>query len=274
MGKPKEQEPDYGNWVPKRQIYVFGSIGFLSFVLSLAFLVFYLQDRAGLPSLVLLLGSLVFAGVAVPFIVVSVCFMYVRLRLSPRRGNLQARVERLVLEHLDWNGKGEVLDIGCGNAPLSIAVAKKFPNARVIGIDYWGANWEYSKTVCERNAQIEGVAKRVKFRKASASALPFEDGSFDAAVSNLVFHEVKDSRDKRDVIREAFRILKKGGSFAFQDLFLRKGVYGEMDALLKTIRSWGIKQVEFLNTSKSELISGPLGFSFMLGTIGILHGKK
>jgi ubiquinone/menaquinone biosynthesis C-methylase UbiE len=43
----------------------------------------------------------------------------------------------------------------------------------------------------------------VNFQKASASALRFEDESFDAAVSNLVFHKVGDAKDKRDVIKEA-----------------------------------------------------------------------
>jgi ubiquinone/menaquinone biosynthesis C-methylase UbiE len=101
--------------------------------------------------------------------------------------------------------------------------------------------WEYSKSVCERNAGIAGVSSRVSFKKASASALPFEDESINAAVSNLVFHEVKDAKDKRDVIKEALRVINKGGKFAFQDLFLEKRVYGEVDDLLETIRSWGIE---------------------------------
>ena len=274
MSKLKTEEPDYGNWMPKRQVYLSGSVGLLSSLLSLVLLIFYLQDRIGLFSIALLLAFLAFAGVAVIFIVGFVCFTYVHLKLSPQRGNIQARIEGLVLDRLDWNGKGEALDIGCGNAPLSIAIAKKFPKARVTGIDYWGSHWEYSKTVCERNARIEGVVSRVKFRRASASALPFADGSFDCAVSNLVFHEVKDTKDKRDVIKEAFRVLKKGGNFAFQDLFLRKSVYGEIDDLLEKVRTWGIKNVEFLDTGKSKFIKGPMRLSFMLGALGILYGKK
>ena len=80
--------------------------------------------------------------------------------------------------------------------------------------------WEYSKAVCERNAEIEGVAGRMNFQKASAAALPFEDEHFDAAVRNLVFHEVGDVINKRELLREALRVVKRGGAFAFQDLFL------------------------------------------------------
>jgi ubiquinone/menaquinone biosynthesis C-methylase UbiE len=175
---------------------------------------------------------------------------------------------------LDWNGRGKGLDIGCGNGPLTIRLAQKYAEAQIIGIDYWGKQWEYSKSVCERNAKIEGVAERVVFQKASASALPFDDGTFDVAVSNLVFHEVSGVRDRKNVIKEVLRVVKKGGSYAFQDLFLWKSVYGELDDLLETIRSWGTESVNFVNTSDSQFIPKGLRLPFMVGTIGILYGKK
>jgi ubiquinone/menaquinone biosynthesis C-methylase UbiE len=208
------------------------------------------------------------------FILAFVYFAYGRYQFSPRAGNIQAQVQELVLSRLDWDGGGQALDIGCGNAPLTIKVALKFPYAHVTGIDYWGGMWEYSKSVCERNAESEGVADRVTFQKASASALPFEDESFDAAVSNLVFHEVRDTQDKREVIREALRVVKKGGKFAFQDLFLIKRVYGETDDLIAAIQSWGIRKVEFIKTGDAAFIPTALKLPFMVGAIGILAGEK
>ena len=76
---------------------------------------------------------------------------------------MQAPIRNLVIEHLAWDGEGKALDIGCGNAPLAIELARQHPNAHVTGIDYWGGMWEYSKAVCERNAEIEGVAGRMNF---------------------------------------------------------------------------------------------------------------
>ena len=181
-------------------------------------------------------------------------FAYARYAFSPRGRGIQARLWKLLLDRLEWNGAGKALDIGCGNGPLTIALAKRHPDAHVTGIDYWGSAWDYSKTVCERNAEAEGVAGRTSFQKASASALPFEDGSFDAAISNFVFHEVSDIKDKRALVREALRVIKKSGSFAFQDLFLVKGLYGEIDDLLETIRDWGIDEVSFIDTSVSDFI--------------------
>jgi ubiquinone/menaquinone biosynthesis C-methylase UbiE len=153
-------------------------------------------------------------------------------------------------------------------------VAKKFPGARVSGIDYWGAQWDYAKEVCEKNAEAEGVAGRMDFQKASASVLPFKDEQFDLAVSNFVFHEVQDTKDKRDVIKEALRVVKKGGNFVFQDLFKVKGIYGNVDELVSTIKSWGVESVEFIDTSNEDFVPRALRLPFMIGSIGIIRGVK
>ena len=254
MNKSVVEKPDYGNWVSKKFIYIPGTISLCFFGVSFVFLAL--------------------TAVAVIFFVIALYFAYARYRFSPVGGDVQTRIQELVLQHLDWDGKGKGLDIGCGNGPLTIKLAQKYAEAQFTGIDYWGKEWEYSKSVCERNAKIEGVAERVAFQEASASALPFDDGAFDVAVSNLVFHEVSSVRDKKNVIKEALRVVKKGGSFAFQDLFLWKRVYGEVDDLLQTIRSWGIERVNLVNTRDSEFIPKGLRLPFMVGTIGILRGRK
>ncbi len=82
-----------------------------------------------------------------------------------------------------------------------------------------------------------------------------------------------DARDKREVLKEALRVVKKGGAFAFQDLFLLKRVYGDVDDLLETVRSWGVTSVEFVDTSKAPFPKA-LRLPFMLGAIGVVHGRK
>jgi len=57
-----------------------------------------------------------------------------------------------------------------------------------------------------------------------------------------------------DVLKEALRIVKKGGSFAFQDAFMTKRYYhNEPDELLRTVRSWGVEKVEMVKTLDSKL---------------------
>jgi SAM-dependent methyltransferase len=254
MNLRTNQRPDYGNWVSNRLLYVSSAICIALGVLSLA-----------LPVLL------------IPTIIVFLCFVYfayAHYRFSPRGGDIQREVQELVLKHLEWDGEGKVLDVGCGNGPLAIAIAKKYPNAEVTGIDYWGGAWNYSKDLCESNAEIEEVANHVLFQQASASALPFDSESFDVVVSNLVFHEVKDIADKKDAIKEALRVVRNGGKFVFQDLFVWRRLYGEGSQLLDTIRSWGVESVELVPTCDSEFIPRTLKLPFMLGTIGILHGMK
>jgi len=93
-------------------------------------------------------------------------------------------------------------------------------------------------------------------------------------VSNLCFHEVADSKDKRGVIREALRVVKKDGKFAFQDLFLLKSMYGDVDDLVATIKSWGVSEVEFVETRNAPFIPAVLKLPFMVGRIGIIRGRK
>jgi SAM-dependent methyltransferase len=180
----------------------------------------------------------------------------------------------ILLARLGWDGRCQALDIGCGSGALSIRLAKMFPGANVTGVDSWGAQWEYSKVLCEHNASLEGVGERMTFQRASASSLPFPDESFDVVVSNLVFHEVRDAPDKKALVREALRVVRKGGRFALQDLFLMKQVYGNVDDLLRTIRGWGVTKVEFVETRKAPFIPRVLKLPFMVGTLGLIVGEK
>jgi SAM-dependent methyltransferase len=254
MSRQIAAKPEFGNWVPKRMIYLFGFAGFVFLVLCFLFWV------------------LAFLGVL--FLLVAIYFIYARHQFSLKGGKVQERAWELVLENLDWNGEGRALDIGCGNGVLTIKLSKKHPKAHVIGIDYWGKRWEYSKKTCERNAEIEAVNERITFQKVSAVALPFEENYFDAAVSNFVFHEVSDTKDKRELIREALRVVKKGGKLSFQDEFLVKKIFGETEDLVETIKSWGITKVEFIQTRDADFIPQALKLPFMLGNIGLIRGEK
>jgi len=248
------QMPDYGNWVGPRLLYVPGAIGVALLIFSLLFF-------------------LLIVGAALSFAVFCY-FAYARYEFSPAGGDLQTRIRSLLLDRLEWNGEGNALDIGCGNGALAISAAQRFRSARVTGVDLWGGSWGYSQNRCESNAKITGSADRVTFLRASASSLPFPDGSFDAAVSNLVFHEVRGVRDKRTLLDEGLRVVKKGGVFAFQDLFRIREAYGDLDDLLEVLKRRGIERVEYSDTGASSFIPRPLRLPFMVGTMGILHGKK
>lgn len=250
----KDAKTEYGNWVSTRLLL-----------------------GPGLAGAVLLLGSAEWLFLVIPalaLLIVAGYFAYARYLFAPGGKDVQGYIWSTLVDRIDWDGRGKALDIGCGSGALAIGLAKKYSEATVTGIDRWGAQWEYSKTICERNASIEGVSERVAFQQGSALTLPFPDESFDLVVSNLTFHEVKEAPDKRALLREALRVLRKGGSFAFQDLFLSKRTYGDIDALLTSVRGWGVAKAEFADTYNAPFIPRALRLPFMVGTLGLIAGEK
>ena len=57
---------------------------------------------------------------------------------------------------------------------------------------------------------------QITFQKVSALDLLFKKSEFDAILSNFVYHEVRDTRDKREFINESLQVLKKGGNFPYK----------------------------------------------------------
>src|SRR5262245_5757364 len=251
------QTVNFGNWIRVRIV--------LAFLLASLIL-------AGLSAVIPVPLIRVILWLAAGVLLATFAYLaYVYYQFSERGGGVQRKLWNLVIDHLQWDRRGGVLDIGTGNGPLAILLAAKYPDVQVTGIDYWGAAWEYSHQVCEQNAAAMGVAGRTRFQKASASHLPFEDGTFDAAISHLVFHEVDDAPDKRVVIYEALRVVRKGGAFSFQDMFLDKTLYGDIDTLLATIRSWGVEEVHFVDTRKTLNLPLLLKHPRVLGKAGLIY---
>lgn len=53
-----------------------------------------------------------------------------------------------------------------------------------------------------------------------------------------------------------------------------KAVYGDTNALVESIKHWGIDTVDLEDTSKSDFIPWLLKLPFMLGTVGVLYGRN
>lgn len=203
---------NYGNWVPEKMLalcYVAAAVLGIATcvtgpVLHLAILAWIL-------------------GILAAICVVYGIYMHICHELFAfGKGNMMAKVHQHLVDHLEWDGEGTLLDIGCGAAALTIRCAKAFPKAKLVGMDYWGAEWNYAKEQCEANAKAEGVADRITFHKGDASHLEDADETFDAAVSNFVFHEVRSAKDKRDVVREALRVVKRAALSLFRTCSPRK----------------------------------------------------
>jgi cyclopropane fatty-acyl-phospholipid synthase-like methyltransferase len=115
-----------------------------------------------------------------------------------------------VLDQLGLQPGQHLLDIGSGiGGPARFAAATY--GVRVTGIDLTPDYVETAETL----AQWVGLADRVAFRQGSATAMPFTQGSFDAA---YMLHVGMNIADKEGLCREAARVLKAGSLFAIYDV--------------------------------------------------------
>jgi ubiquinone/menaquinone biosynthesis C-methylase UbiE len=74
------------------------------------------------------------------------------------------------------------LDLGTGTGQGAFAIARRFPDARVVGVDLAEAMLAEAR----RKTPAE-LAERVRFESGDASALPFPDASFDlVAHANMI----------------------------------------------------------------------------------------
>lgn len=112
---------------------------------------------------------------------------------------LQIVGERLC-EAVDLRAGERVLDVAAGNGNASLAAARRW--AEVTATDYVGALLD--------RAQERAAAERLRIQcyEADAEALPFEDGSFDVALSTF---GVMFTPDQEKAASELLRVCRSGG---------------------------------------------------------------
>ena len=252
----------YGNWMSNPVFYMVGGLLALAAVLAaLSFTVFRLT----------MLG-VIFVIAAVILLVLLCWIAWIRRQYAFGGGGMMERVHQTILSHLDYDGKGTLLDVGCGSGALSIRAALTWRSAQVTGIDYWGAAYGYGQSMCEKNAASEGVAARCTFRHGDANRLDFPDESFDAVVSNYVYHNITGA-DKQKLLLETLRLLKKGGVFALNDE-MKPRLYGDMEAFAQRLRDMGYEEVRLVDTATEVFGSRRRAAMMMLGDSRMLVGRK
>jgi len=99
---------------------------------------------------------------------------------SMRRPEAFAALER-ALETLPAGPK-RVLDLGTGTGLAAFVVARRFPEAEVVGVDLAPGMVEQA-----RQRTPPELAERVRFEQGDAAKLPFEDGAFDLVqLANMI----------------------------------------------------------------------------------------
>lgn len=111
--------------------------------------------------------------------------------------------------------RSHVLDIGSGLGGPARTLAETY-GCRVTGIDL-------TKAFCDAAVAMSdwvALESRVSFKQGDATNLPFEDRTFDAA---MTIHVAMNVAAKDKMYAEAHRVLKPGGIFAVYDVLQGEG---------------------------------------------------
>ena len=256
-----QAQPVYSTWIRVKKIRLFWILALLPVAVAL------LLMRVS-PYFVWL------ALVSLPFLYIAVVITLTARLFSEEGGGYQAKIHALIIDSTEFSGR--ILDIGCGSGHLAIRIAKKIAKTTanpVVGIDFWGDDWEYSHNQCATNAQTERVSN-TSFQKASASKLPFENGSMGTVVSCLTFHEVQDVVNKADSISEALRVLAPGGTFTFFDLFDDPQHFSGRESIRRAIAEQGGRITSEKRLSEILPLPFPLDTAKVLKYAVLVCGEK
>jgi SAM-dependent methyltransferase len=255
-----DSQLEYGNWIRIRILVILGLSALGAAALNL------LPMGNGYHLILWALFTFLLISFLIPF--------YSYIMFSQYGGRFQEKLYDLIIHSLGEEVTGRILDIGSGNGVLAVKLALRHPGVNVVGMDYWGKDWEYSKKTCEKNAQSASVDSRVTFQKGDAATLDFPPASFDGAISNLTFHEVRSVSDKRLVLKEALRVVNPGGKFAFVDYFYDDKYYGKEAEFEQFLQDLKLSRIE--RKHMHDVIQLPILLKHpnILGKVGIIFGEK
>lgn len=105
----------------------------------------------------------------------------------------------------------DILDTGCTIVHNTLAWKDAYPDANVTGIDVAAPCLRYA------HARAGAQERAIHFKQMNATALDYEDNSFDIVYSSMFLHELP-IKDITAALKEARRVLRPGGLMIHMEL--------------------------------------------------------
>jgi ubiquinone/menaquinone biosynthesis C-methylase UbiE len=133
------------------------------------------------------------------------------LKLRTPRGGVAASIARWLRITRPDLRPATLLDLGCTTGNNLFPYLEVFPDCVGYGVDVGAPLLRYA------HARAETLGLQVHFSQQRAESLDFADDTFDLVVSSFFLHEIS-TKSTRQVLREAYRVLKPGGVMVHMEL--------------------------------------------------------
>lgn len=157
------------------------------------------------------------------------------------------RENQILAERAGITADDTVLDAGCGVGGSAIWLAREH-GCRVTGITLSQKQVDSAGA----NARKHGVADKLRFERRDFTATGYPDASFDVV---WAVEAVCHAEDKRDFIREAYRVLKPGGRLILADFFAAKADFApdEQQLMDEWVHGWSVKALAYSGDFRAGL---------------------
>lgn len=161
---------------------------------------------------------------------------------------------QIFIKQLAIPKNGQCLDLCCGTADSTIALAKKAK--LTVGLDF---NAEMLK-LAQAKVKKKHLQAKIKLVQGDAMKLPFAANSFDCVTICFGLRNVPDAGK---TIQEAYRVLKPGGQFAILEMsqptnpLVKKGwkTYFKLFPYLAKITHSNVQDYQYLSKTSREFLS-------------------
>jgi ubiquinone/menaquinone biosynthesis C-methylase UbiE len=154
--------------------------------------------------------------------------------LAPASARLIASLGRL-RAGLPGGEPLDVIDMGCGTGNLLFEAARRWPSARLVGLDASEGMLEVARR--QAAGLPDSARTRIKFVAADAAAAPAPDASFDLVMTGFMIQQVT---DRATAMAELFRICRPGGRVAIVGWLTEAVPFGPEAALEEALAEVGV----------------------------------